>query len=162
MIIIIGLVVLIAAVIIGVAGVAANSGEITTSPSNFAVFDYHFTASAGELLLAGMLGLSLLLAGVWRSARRNSATRRELRQSRREMAAARTSTPPSGSVPPAGSPPPTTKPVVSKPVAPPPGAEQTAPSTKPVWSWNRFMRQPTGEAPVEKTGRTAVTTQTTK
>ncbi|MFE9324544.1 hypothetical protein ACIHDR_44220 [Nocardia sp. NPDC052278] len=159
MIIIIGLVVLIGAVIIGVAGVAANTGEVRTSSSDFGVFDYHFTASAGELFLygiaigaIGMLGLSLLLAGVWRSSRRNSATRRDLRQSRRELAAQekakaaeqRRSTPPAAASPPAA-----TKPAAQ--VTPPQGG-------KPAWSWNRFMRQPSGSAPVETSGRTTVKT----
>lgn len=164
MIIIIGLVVLIGAVIIGVAGVAANTGEVRTSPSDFGVFDYHFTASAGELFLygiaigaIGMLGLSLLLAGVWRSSRRNSAARRDLRQSRRELAAQekakakaadqRRSTPPAA--PPSAATPPATKPTAQ--VTPPQGG-------KPVWSWNRFMRQSGGSAPVETSGRTTVKT----
>ncbi|MEV6340229.1 hypothetical protein AB0M12_36570 [Nocardia vinacea] len=165
MIIIIGLVVLIGAVIIGVAGVAANTGEVRTSPSDFGVFDYHFTASAGELFLygiaigaIGMLGLSLLLAGVWRSSRRSSAARRDLRQSRRELAAQekakakavekRPSTPPAAA-PPSAATPPATKPAAQ--VTPPQGG-------KPVWSWNRFMRQSGGSAPVETSGRTTVKT----
>jgi len=153
MIIIIGLVVLIGAVIVGVAGVAANTGEVRTSSSDFGVFDYHFTASAGELFLygmatgaIGMLGLSLLLAGVWRSSRRSGAARRDLRQSRRELAAKEKATQ-RRAAPPAGSPPPAPKPAA--PVTPPPGG-------KPVWSWNRFMRQPSGAAPVETSGRTTV------
>ncbi|WP_327095829.1 hypothetical protein OIE68_38695 [Nocardia vinacea] len=166
MIIIIGLVVLIGAVIIGVAGVAANTGEVRTSPSDFGVFDYHFTASAGELFLygiaigaIGMLGLSLLLAGVWRSSRRSSAARRDLRQSRRELAAQekakakaadqRRSTPPAAA-PPSAATPPATKPAAQ--VTPPQGG-------KPAWSWNRFMRQqPSGSTPVETSGRTTVKT----
>ncbi|MFD0364144.1 hypothetical protein ACFQZZ_22090 [Nocardia sp. GCM10030253] len=138
MIILIGLIVLIAAVIIGVAGVAANMGEVSTSTNDFAMFDYHFTADAGQLFgygaavgAIGMLGLSLLLTGVWRSSRRGVATRRELRQSRKEVAAVRRSTPPVTPSPPA-----------SRPASPPP-------SGKSVWSWNRFMRQPSGDTPVE-------------
>ncbi|WP_330252601.1 hypothetical protein OG874_42205 [Nocardia sp. NBC_00565] len=157
MIIIIGLVVLIGAVVIGVAGVAANTGEVRTSTSDFGVFDYHFTASAGELFLygmaigaIGMLGLSLLLAGVWRSSRRNSVVRRELRQSRREMAAKDKA----AQRPPAGAPP-AAKPSVTKPSGP---TATTPPSGKSVWSWNRFMRRPTGTAPVETSGRTTVKT----
>ncbi|WP_433599419.1 hypothetical protein ACQPXH_27765 [Nocardia sp. CA-135953] len=158
MIIIIGLVVLIGAVIIGVAGVAANTGEVRTSSSDFGVFDYHFTASAGELFLygiaigaLGMLGLGLLLAGVWRSSRRNSATRRDLRQSRRELAAQEKAKAAERrrSTPPAAPPPAATKPAAQ--VTPPQGG-------KPVWSWNRFMRQPSGSAPVETSGRTTVKT----
>ncbi|MGW4769715.1 hypothetical protein ACWEO2_16925 [Nocardia sp. NPDC004278] len=151
MIIIIGLVVLIGAVVIGVAGVAANTGEVRTSSSDFGVFDYHFTASAGALFLygmaigaIGMLGLSLLLAGVWRSSRRSSAVRRDLRQSRRELAtkekaAQRPATPAAGSPPPAPKP------------TPPPGG-------KTVWSWNRFVRQPSHADAVETSGRTTVKT----
>ncbi|WP_433194830.1 hypothetical protein ACQP1G_39615 [Nocardia sp. CA-107356] len=155
MIIIIGLVVLIGAVVIGVAGVAANTGEVRTSSSDFGVFDYHFTASAGELFLygmaigaIGMLGLSLLLAGVWRSSRRSSATRRDLRRSRKELAAKEKATE-RRAAPPAGSPPPAAGPAA--PVTPPPGG-------KPARSWNRFMRQPAGAAPVETSGRTTVKT----
>ncbi|WP_063044755.1 hypothetical protein [Nocardia pseudovaccinii] len=161
MIILIGLVVLIGAVIVGVAGVAANTGEVRTSSSDFGVFDYHFTASAGELFLygiaigaIGMLGLSLLLAGVWRSSRRNSATRRDLRQSRRELAAQeKTKAKDAGqrrSTPPAAAPP---------PAATKPAAQATPPQGgKPVWSWNRFLRQPGGSAPVETSGRATVKT----
>ncbi|WP_433727015.1 hypothetical protein ACQP0C_34845 [Nocardia sp. CA-129566] len=155
MIIIIGLVVLISAVVIGVAGVAANTGEVRTSSSDFGVFDYHFTASAGELFLygmaigaIGMLGLSLLLAGVWRSSRRSSAVRRDLRQSRRELAA-KDKAVQRPAAPAAGSPPPAPKPAA--PVTPPPGG-------KPVWSWNRFLRQHSGADAVETSGRTTVKT----
>ncbi|MEV4240223.1 hypothetical protein AB0J47_34160 [Nocardia sp. NPDC049737] len=169
MIIIIGLVVLIGAVIIGVAGVAANTGEVRTSPGDFGVFDYHFSVSAGELFLygiaigaIGMLGLSLLLAGLWRSSRRSSAARRDLRQSRRELAAQekaqekaqakaaepRRSTPPAAAPPPAATPPATQ-----------PATQDTPPQGgKPAWSWNRFMRQSGGSAPVETSGRTTVKT----
>ncbi|MEV5837076.1 hypothetical protein [Nocardia sp. NPDC052112] len=159
MIIIIGLVVLIGAVIVGVAGVAANTGEVRTAPSDFGVFDYHLTVSAGELFLygmaigaIGMLGLSLLLAGVWRSSRRSSTARRDLRQSRRELAAqekaAEQATKRGGTPPPAAAPP-ATKPTAQAPA--PQGG-------KPVWSWNRFLRRPNGSASAETSGRTTVKT----
>ncbi|MBH0776891.1 hypothetical protein [Nocardia bovistercoris] len=141
MIIILGLLVLIAAVVVGVAGVAANTGEVRTDTSDFGVFDYHFTASAGELFLygmavgaIGMLGLALLLAGLWKSSRRNSETRRELRRTRKEAAqarraddaAVRDATPPKSP---------------EQPKQPP---KQPIPATatteqKPVWSLNRFL-----------------------
>ena len=77
MIIIIGLVILIAAVIAGVAGVLANSGSAHALTHGFAVFGYHVTGSTGTLFLYGMvvgalgfLGLSLLLAGARRTSRR--------------------------------------------------------------------------------------------
>ncbi|WP_431962244.1 hypothetical protein [Nocardia sp. bgisy134] len=132
MIILIGLIVLIGAVVVGVAAVAANTGELRTSTGDFAVFDYHFTASAGEVFLYGTvigavaaLGLLLVLTGLWRTSRRGSEARRELRRSRREIAATRRDAPPPQ----------------APPVAPPPG-------NKPAWSANRFLRRPSGTAPL--------------
>jgi hypothetical protein len=95
MIIIIGLVILIAAVVAGVAGVLSNSGSGHALTHHFAVFGYHVTGSTGTLFLygivvgaLGLLGLSLLLAGARRTSRRGREARRGLRQSRREAAAA--------------------------------------------------------------------------
>ena len=95
MIIIIGLVILIAAVIAGVAGVLSNSGSGHPLTHPFAVFGYHVTGSTGTLFLYGivvgalaLLGLSLLLAGARRTSRRGREARRGLTQSRRETAAA--------------------------------------------------------------------------
>ena len=94
MIIIIGLIILVAALIIGVAGVLSNGGT-GHALAHFSVLGYHVTGSAGTLFLygivvgaAGLLGLSFLLAGARRTSRRGSAARRGLRQSRRETAAA--------------------------------------------------------------------------
>jgi hypothetical protein len=93
MIVILGLVILVAAVIAGVAGVLANGGD-AHAVTNFAVFGYHVTGSAGTLFLYGIItgalalaGLSLLLAGARRTSRRGRAARQSLRQSRRETAA---------------------------------------------------------------------------
>jgi hypothetical protein len=92
--IIIGLVILIAAVVAGVAGVLANSGSGHLLTHHFAVFGYHVTGSTGTLFLygivvgaVGVLGLSLLLAGARRTSRRGRDARHGLTRSRRETAA---------------------------------------------------------------------------
>ncbi|MFI9504344.1 hypothetical protein [Nocardia sp. NPDC052566] len=132
MIIIIGLVVLIASVIVGVAGVVANSGETHTLPQGFTVFDYHFAGSTALLFVGGivlgaigMFGLTLLLSGVWQQSRRSTAARRELRRSRREMAATRRD--------------------LAKAPAPAstPPASTAAPRER---GWNRFIGKPSGPA----------------
>jgi hypothetical protein len=94
MIIIIGLVILIAAVVAGVAGVLSNSGSDHALTHPFAVFGYHVTGSTGTLFLYGivvgalaLLGLSLLLAGARRTSHRGREARRGLTRSRRENAA---------------------------------------------------------------------------
>jgi hypothetical protein len=95
MIIILGLIILLAAVIVGVAGVLGNGGGAHALTHGFSVFGYHVTGSTGTLFLYGIVvgalavfGLSLLLAGARRSSRRGIAARRGLHQSRRETAAA--------------------------------------------------------------------------
>jgi uncharacterized membrane protein YciS (DUF1049 family) len=93
-IIILGLVILVAAVVVGVAGVLSNDGGAHALNHGFAVFGYHVTGSTGTLFLWGIvvgaiavLGLSLLLASARRASRRGRAARRGLKQSRRETAA---------------------------------------------------------------------------
>ncbi|MDV7355989.1 hypothetical protein R4282_23620 [Rhodococcus oxybenzonivorans] len=93
MIIIFGLVILLAAVIIGLAGVLINSGDAHALTDDFAVFGYHVTGSTGTLFLygivvgaVGLLGLSLLLAGARRTSRRGRLARHDLKDSRRETA----------------------------------------------------------------------------
>jgi hypothetical protein len=95
MLVVIGLILLIAAVVVGVAGVLANTGTAHALTHGFAVFGYHVTGSTGTLFLYGvivgaiaMFALSLLLTGARRTSRRGQAARRGLRQSRRETAAA--------------------------------------------------------------------------
>jgi hypothetical protein len=92
-IVIAGLIILVAAVIAGLAGVLANGGH-GHAVTHFAVFGYHVTGSTGTLFLygivigaLGMLGLSLLLAGARRTSRRGRDARRGLARSRRETAA---------------------------------------------------------------------------
>ena len=93
MIIVLGLVILVAAVIASMAGVLANGGH-AHAVTHFAVFGYHVTGSTGTLFLYGIVvgalalaGLSLLLAGARRTSRRGRDARRGLAQSRRETAA---------------------------------------------------------------------------
>ncbi|MFE3255132.1 hypothetical protein [Nocardia sp. NPDC059229] len=100
MIVIIGLVILIAAMLIGLAGVLANGGSTHALTDHFAVFGYHVTGSTGLLFLygivvggVGLAGLLILLAGARRTARRGAGARRELAASRRELAASRQDTP---------------------------------------------------------------------
>jgi hypothetical protein len=93
MIIILGVVLLIAAVVAGVAGVLTNGGH-GHELSHFSALGYHVTGSTGTLFLYGivvgaiaMAGLSLLLASARRSSRRGRDARRGLKESRRETAA---------------------------------------------------------------------------
>ena len=94
MIALLGLVILLAALVLGLAAVLTNMG-ITHQPVHpFTVLGYHVNGSTGRLFLYGIvvgmigfLGLVMLLAGVRRSARAGRAARRELKQSRRETAA---------------------------------------------------------------------------
>jgi hypothetical protein len=93
MIIIFGLILLVVAVVVAVAGVLANGGH-AHAVTHFAVFGYHVTGSTGTLFLygivvgaVGLAGLSMLLAGARRTARRGRDARHGLAQSRRETAA---------------------------------------------------------------------------
>lgn len=94
MIIILGLIILIAALVVGVAGVLGNDGS-AHALTHFSVLGYHVTGSEGTVFLsgivvgaAGLLGLTLLLAATRRTSRRGTAARRGLKRSRRETAAA--------------------------------------------------------------------------
>ena len=93
MIIVLGLVVLVAAVVVGVAGVLGNRGIGHELVHSFSVLGYHVTGSEGRLFLYGMVvgavgvaALCLLLVAARRTSRRGSDARRGLRQSRRETA----------------------------------------------------------------------------
>ncbi|MBF6353669.1 hypothetical protein IU449_03750 [Nocardia higoensis] len=92
--IILGLILLLAAVIIGVVGVVDNSGSAHSLTNDFSVFGYEVTGSTGTLFLwgiiigaVGMLGLSMLLAGARRTSRQARHARRELKATRRETVA---------------------------------------------------------------------------
>ncbi|MFF3454024.1 hypothetical protein ACFYXH_06760 [Streptomyces sp. NPDC002730] len=96
MIVILGLIILIAAVVFGVAGVLTNSGSGHELTGGFSVFGHDMTGSTGTLFLYGIVvgavalfGLILLLTGARRRpSRRGSVSRRGLKQSRRETASA--------------------------------------------------------------------------
>lgn len=90
-----GLVILVAAVVIGVAGVLSNSGSAHDFTGGFSVFGVDVTGSTGTLFLYGivvgaaaLLGLSLILTGTRHAARRGRTARRGLEQPQREAAAA--------------------------------------------------------------------------
>lgn len=94
MIIVLGLVILVVALVVGVAGVLSNGGNGHALGHGFAVFGYHVTGSTGALFLYGVVvgavavfGLSLLLAGARRTSRRGRIARGELKQSRLVTAA---------------------------------------------------------------------------
>jgi hypothetical protein len=97
MIVILGLIILVAALIAGVAGVLGNGGTHGLA-GGFSVLGFHVTGS-GTIFLYGiavgaiaLFGLWLLLTGARRTARRGSAARRGLRQSRQETAQSRQET----------------------------------------------------------------------
>ncbi|MFD7256771.1 hypothetical protein [Streptomyces sp. NPDC059874] len=96
MILILGLIILIAALVVGVAGIFGNTGagHDLGVGNDFSIFGYHATGSTGSLFLSGiivgavaLLGLTLVIMSARRSARRSAQTRRELDTSRREAAA---------------------------------------------------------------------------
>jgi hypothetical protein len=96
MIVILGLVLLVAAVVVGVAGVFANHGSAHALTHGFSVLGYHVTGSSGSVFLYGLVvgavavfGLSLLLASLRHTARLAGAARRGLAESRGETVAAR-------------------------------------------------------------------------
>ncbi|WP_148587873.1 hypothetical protein [Streptomyces sp. WAC01526] len=96
MIVILGVILLIAAVVVGVAAVVTNMGSAHELTAAFKVFGYHMTGSTGMLFLFGaivgavaMLGLSLLLGGMRRTARRKHAMRQALKGEHHDAAAAR-------------------------------------------------------------------------
>ena len=91
MLVIGGLVLLAIATIVGLVGVLGNAGAAHPLTENFSVLGYHVTGSTGTLFLFGivvgavaLLGLSVLLAGARRTARRGRSARRDLQSYQRE------------------------------------------------------------------------------
>ena len=94
MVLVLGLIILLAAVVVGVAGVLANGGSAHSLAHGFAVFGYHVTGSTGTLFLYGLVvgalalfGLGLLLSAARRTSRLGRAARCGLEQSRDETLA---------------------------------------------------------------------------
>jgi hypothetical protein len=94
MLVIFGLIIVVATVVVGAAGVLGNDGGAHGVAHGFSVLGYHVNGSGTVFLYGiavgavGLFGLWLLLAGARRTARRGRDARRGLRQSRRETAAA--------------------------------------------------------------------------
>ncbi|MDW4909673.1 hypothetical protein RB628_31120 [Streptomyces sp. ADMS] len=93
--IMLGLLILAAAVVIGVAGVLSNRGSGHELTGGFSVLGVDVTGSTGTLFLCGivvgaaaLLGLSLILTGTRRTVRRRRPAHRGRRASAREPAAA--------------------------------------------------------------------------
>ncbi|MFC8453861.1 hypothetical protein [Kitasatospora sp. NPDC057223] len=92
--VLLGLLVLVVAAVVAVAGIVTNTGAAHELTNAFSVFGHHVTGSTGALFLfgivvgaVGMLGLGLLLTGARRASRRGRDARHGLRDSRRETAA---------------------------------------------------------------------------
>lgn len=93
MIVITGLLLFLAAAVVGLLGVLDNAGAAHSTNENFSVLGYHVTGSTGALFLLGiatgalaMLGMSVLVSGARRTAGRGRDARRELKRSQREVA----------------------------------------------------------------------------
>jgi amino acid transporter len=95
MLVVLGLILLVAAVVVGLTGVVTNADSAHTLTNDFSIFGFDAGGSTGTLFLygivvgaIGIIGLGLLLAGARRSSRRGQDARRGLKQSRQETAAA--------------------------------------------------------------------------
>src|ERR1700733_13258201 len=132
MIVVIGLVILVAAVIAGVVGVLSNGGSGHALAPPFAVFGYHVTGSTVTLFLYGIVvgavalfGLSVLLAGARRTSRRGRQARPGRKGAPPRAAAARqgrggVAPPPAASPPPPPAPAPPGRPAATPPAPAPP------------------------------------------
>src|SRR5690348_14930766 len=94
MILLLGLLILIAAAVVALAGIFTNTGAAHELTNTFTVFGHQIIGSTGTLFLFGiivgaaaMLGLGLLLTAARRTSRRGATARHGLRDSRREAAA---------------------------------------------------------------------------
>lgn len=93
MIVILGVVILVAAVLLATVGVLTNNGGThVLATDSFSVFGYHVTGSTGTLFLYGvalgavaMLGLAMILVGSRRASRRGRRARQDLKQSNQRV-----------------------------------------------------------------------------
>ena len=95
MLVVVGLILLAAAVVVGITGVLTNADSAHTLTDDFSIFGFQAGGSTGTLFLygivvgaIGIIGLGLVLAGARRSSRRGQEARRGLKQSRQETAVA--------------------------------------------------------------------------
>ncbi|WP_052434243.1 hypothetical protein [Streptacidiphilus melanogenes] len=93
--ILVGLVILMAAVAVGVAGAVSNTGSAHGLGGGFSVFGYQLTGSGSKLFLFGIvvgalavLGLGMLVAGARRRSRLGRLARADVRESRKQAAVA--------------------------------------------------------------------------
>lgn len=89
---VVGLLLLAAAVVVGVAGVSANTGSEHQLAGGFGIFGYHVHDSAGKVFFAGLLIGAVGMLGFMMAAdglRRNAALRRELFRFRQDARARR-------------------------------------------------------------------------
>jgi hypothetical protein len=77
---------------LALAAIVSNNGVFAAPAGTIELFGYHVDATVGQVFLTGaaagavvILGILMLLRGVGRSARRRSATRRELAAQRQEV-----------------------------------------------------------------------------
>jgi hypothetical protein len=94
MLVVLGLLILLAAVIFGFAGVLGNSGSEHAVTNGFSVLGITVSGSTGTVFLIGIVvglvaavGLALLLTGARRTAVRGNTARHDLKESRRQTAA---------------------------------------------------------------------------
>ncbi|MBB5868928.1 hypothetical protein F4553_002307 [Allocatelliglobosispora scoriae] len=90
--IILGLLLLLGAAGLSIAAIVANQDAFAASAGTLELFGYSAQLTIGEVFLigtgagvVGLIGLLMLFSGMGRSARRRSATRRELAAQRAEM-----------------------------------------------------------------------------
>lgn len=144
---ILGLLILAAAVVVGADAAAGNTGSAHAVPGGFHVFGYLVHGSVGQAFIAGiiigavgLLGLAMVVDGIYRSARLRRElmfARREISRSRRRAADAEKAAADAG----------TTRPTA--PVAPVPAPAPVV--TEPRTTTTTTSTDPTASAPADST-----------